>query len=156
MSLCSDRRPDVLDVTIDAVRRRLEEIVALGSDEIAEAGARISSALDDSLRVALLDLLAGVATEVSSQLDDAHVEVRVGGDPPVVVVYEVESTTAPSEDHSARLTLRLPPDLKDRITERADRAGVSVNTWVVQALQRGVERPGPRPTGRRLQGRASS
>jgi hypothetical protein len=146
----------VLDATIDAVQRRLDEIIRLGNEEVAEAGARIGAVLDDSLRIALLDLLAGVATEVSSQLDDAHVEVRVGDDPPVVGVHDREPTATPSEDHSARLTLRLPPELKDRITERADRAGLSVNAWVVQTLQRGVERPGPRPTGRRLQGRASS
>lgn len=146
----------MLDTTIETVRRRLDELVALGSDEVAEAGARIGSALEDGLRVALFDLLAGVATELSAQLDDAHVEVRIGADPPVVVVHDVAPASAPSEDHSARLTLRLPPELKDRIVERAERDGSSVNAWVVQALQRSTERPGPRPTGRRLQGRASS
>lgn len=146
----------MLDVTIEAVRRRLDELVALGGDEVAEAGARIGSALEDGLRIALLDLLAGVATELSAQLDDAHVEVRIGADPPVVVVHDVGPAATPSEDHSARLTLRLPPELKDRIVERAERDGSSVNAWVVQSLQRSTERPGPRPTGRRLQGRASS
>ncbi len=146
----------MLDVTIAAVRRRLDELVALGDDEVADAGARIGAALEDGLRIALLDLLSGVATELSAQLDDAHVEVRIGADPPVVVVHDVAPSSAPSEDHSARLTLRLPPELKDRIVERAEREGSSVNTWVVQSLQRSTERPGPRPTGRRLQGRASS
>lgn len=146
----------MLDVTIDAVRRRLDDLVALGGDEVADAGARIGSALEDGLRIALLDLLASVATDLSAQLDDAHVEVRIGADPPLVVVHDAPTASAPSEDHSARLTLRLPPELKDRITERAERDGASVNAWVVQALQRSTERPGPRPTGRRFQGRASS
>jgi len=146
----------VLDVTIASVRRRLDELVALGGDDVADAGARIGAALEDSLRVALLDLLAGLATELSAQLDDAHVEVRIGADPPMVVVHDAAPTSAPSEDHSARLTLRLPPELKDRIVEHAELDGLSVNAWVVQTLQRRTERPGPRPTARRLQGRASS
>lgn len=146
----------MLDVTIEAVKRRLDDLVALGGEEVADAGERLGSALEDGLRVALLDLLAAVATELSAQLDDAHVEVRVGADPPLVVVHDAAPATASSEDHSARLTLRLPPELKERITERAERDGSSVNAWVVQALQRSTERPGPRPTGRRLQGRASS
>jgi hypothetical protein len=146
----------VLDVTIEAVRRRLDDLVALGGDEIADAGARLGAALEDGLRISLLDLLAAVATDLSAQLDDAHVEVRVGADPPMVVVHDTEPASTPSDDHSARLTLRLPPDLKDRIADRAEREGVSVNAWVVRALQRSTDRSASRPTGRRLQGRASS
>ncbi len=146
----------MLDVTIETIQRRIDDLVALGGEEVADAGARIGAALEDSLRVALLDLLAALATDLSAQLDDAHIEVRLGEDPPVTVVQDQAPANPPSEDHSARLTLRLPPELKERITERAERAGVSVNTWVVSSLQRSTERPGPRPVGRRLQGRASS
>lgn len=146
----------MLDVTIDAVRRRLDELVSLGGEDVADAGARIGAALEDGLRVALLDLLATVATELSSQLDDAHVEVRLGADPPLVVVQDAAAPPPASDDHSARLTLRLPEELKQQITARAERDGLSVNAWVVRALQRSTDRPAPRTTGRRLQGRASS
>ena len=43
------------------------------------------------------------------------------------------------EAFSARITLRLPESLKVRIEAAAARDGASVNTWLVQALQRAVE-----------------
>jgi predicted HicB family RNase H-like nuclease len=43
------------------------------------------------------------------------------------------------EAFSARITLRLPESLKQRIESAAGREGASVNTWLVQALQRAVE-----------------
>ncbi len=146
----------MIDTTIDAVLRRFDELVTLGGEELAEAGARLGAALEDGVRVAVLDLLASVATELSAQLDDAHVEVRIGADPPLTVVQDTPDAAPLSDDHSARLTLRLPPELKERITERAERDGLSVNAWVVRALQRSTDRPAPRTPGRRLHGRATS
>ena len=40
---------------------------------------------------------------------------------------------------SARITLRLPESLNQRVESAAAREGASVNTWLVQALQRAVE-----------------
>jgi predicted HicB family RNase H-like nuclease len=45
------------------------------------------------------------------------------------------------EAFSARITLRLPESLKQRVESAAARDGASVNTWLVQALQRSVEPP---------------
>ena len=43
------------------------------------------------------------------------------------------------EAFSARITLRLPESLKQRVESAAAREGASVNTWLVQAMQRAVE-----------------
>jgi predicted HicB family RNase H-like nuclease len=57
------------------------------------------------------------------------------------------------EASSARITLRLPESLKSRLEAAAAASGLSVNTWLVQALTRAVE---PRPASgghrRRLTG----
>ena len=44
------------------------------------------------------------------------------------------------DDSSARITLRLPGGLKNRVDEAAARSGVSVNAWLVQAVQEAVGR----------------
>ena len=43
------------------------------------------------------------------------------------------------EDFVSRITLRLPPSLKELVESAADRAGESVNAWVVDALGRGAQ-----------------
>jgi hypothetical protein len=149
----------VFDPILDRIRARLEELAALGDTEVRDAGTRLAVALEDGLRVALIDVLTTVADEVSTQLDDAHVEVRMG-DPPRVVVVDDETPArdrqAAPDELTARLTLRLPPDLKQRIGDRADEAGISVNAWVVQALDRATDRPRRDSGGRRLRGYARS
>lgn len=145
----------MLDATVSRIRGQLEELADLGDDAAAEAGHRIVAAIDDSLRLALLELLTTVAAEINAQLDDAHVEVRLGADPHVVVIDDAGREAPVTEDLTARLTLRLPPGLKDRLTERADRDGVSVNAWVVRALERASDRPS-RSVGRQMRGYARS
>ena len=68
-----------------------------------------------------------------------------------------EDGTAPEpadEVFSARITLRLPESLKQRVESAATREGASVNTWLVQALQRAVEprRPPSSASRNRLTG----
>lgn len=43
-----------------------------------------------------------------------------------------------SDGGSARITLRLPGNLKNRVDEAAARSGMSVNAWLVQAVQDAV------------------
>lgn len=43
-----------------------------------------------------------------------------------------------SDAGSARITLRLPGNLKNRVDEAAARSGLSVNAWLVQAVQDAV------------------
>jgi hypothetical protein len=74
------------------------------------------------------------------------VEVRIAGDDPGLVYIEDADSHPPEggdEAYTARITLRLPETLKSRIETAAVSAGVSVNTWLVQALGRALE---PRST----------
>ena len=62
---------------------------------------------------------------------------------------------ATDEAYTARISLRLPESLKVRLEAAAAREGVSVNTWLVQAILR-VRTADPRPSSggsrRRLTG----
>jgi hypothetical protein len=53
------------------------------------------------------------------------------------------------EGGTARITLRLPEQLKGRIEDAAGTAGLSVNAWLVRAVAAAAEPHGPDRTPRR-------
>lgn len=133
-----------LSLTIDGLRNDITALTALGDEGTARAGERIVAALGPVATVRFLELLGQAAVEVSSQLGRGHVELRVAGDEAALVVMAEHEEPMASEqaedaaDLSARVTLRLPEQLKTKIEEAADREGSSTNTWIVRALSRAV------------------
>ena len=140
---------------VEALQQDLAAVAAMGDESTAEAARRISAALEPSLRLRLMDVLGEAAVELTSQLPDGHVEVRLaGGDPELVFVEDRPTGPAPTagdDSLSARVTLRLPEALKAVIDAAAQEAGVSANTWLLQQISRstGSKRRGP---GRRMTG----
>src|SRR5579864_4629284 len=108
-----------LSLTIDGIREDLRKLTALGDEATAAAGERITVALGPIATVRLLEILGQAAVEISSQLARGHVELRVAGDEAsLVVMAEEERVDAPDDaDTSARISLRLPEQLKVRIEE---------------------------------------
>jgi hypothetical protein len=118
----------------------------LGDPELATLGAELLEVLRPAIRQTLLEVAEMAAQEVSGQLSGQEVEVRlVDGDPELTVRSDRPrpgEETADIPDVEARITLRLPAYLKDMITEAADVAGDSVNSFVVDALRtRAHQRP---------------
>jgi predicted HicB family RNase H-like nuclease len=117
-------------------------VAAVGDESTAHAAELLAVALESALGRRLQEALAEAALELSSQLEEGRVEVRVaGGDPELVYVGDQAPALAEAteEAFSARITLRLPDSLKSRIEAAAASGGVSVNTWLVQALARALE-----------------
>jgi hypothetical protein len=147
---------------VDALLSDLEAMASLGDPAVADAAQRLSQTLRASANLRLLDLLGEAALEVSGQLPSGHVEVRLAGqEPSLVFVEEEQSEPAPAageDSASARITLRLSDTLKVIIEAAAGREGVSVNTWIVRALNRAANAPTTptRRSGRRLTGYAES
>jgi predicted HicB family RNase H-like nuclease len=139
-----------IDGLIQALREDLVRVAALGDETTSRAADLLSLAIEASLGRRIQDVLAQAALELNDQLESAHVEVRIAGhDLQLVVVREDGSGPEPvDEAYSARITLRLPESLKQRVESSAAREGASVNTWLVQALQRAVESHRPMSTGR--------
>jgi hypothetical protein len=147
-----------LDVHLEQLKADLASLAALGGEELAAAAERLISALGATLGLRLLDVLSDAALEVSAQLPTGHVEVRLAGQEPSLVYVEAEGATpAGGEDAmTARITLRLPDSLKSSIEAAASREGVSVNTWIVKALARGLSTGATARVGNRLTGFAKS
>jgi hypothetical protein len=143
---------------VEALHADLLAIAAVGDDAVAAAAERLAVALRTSAGLRLLDALSEAALEVSGQLPAGHVEVRLAGQDPALVYVEAaeEQARAPLGDElSARITLRLPEALKGSVEAAAAREGISVNTWIVRALNRGLSTP-TRRAGNRLTGFATS
>ena len=140
-----------IDGYIQALREDLVRVASLGDETTSRAAELLAVAIEASLARRLQDVLAEAALELNAQLDAAHVEVRIAGrDPELVLVREDGSVSEPvDEAFSARITLRLPESLKQRVESAAAREGGSVNTWLVQALQRAVEPRRPSSSGSR-------
>ncbi len=140
-----------IDGTIQALREDLARVAALGDENTSRAAELLSAAIESSLGRRLQDVLAEAALELNDQLDSSHVEVRVSGHDLQLVLVREDGTVPEQADEafSARITLRLPESLKQRVESSAAREGSSVNTWLVQALQRAVESRRPSSHGSR-------
>jgi HicB family len=141
-----------IDGHIQALREDLVRVAAVGDESTKRAADLLSVAIEASLERRIQDVLAEAALELNAQLDAAHVEVRIAGHDPELVLVREDGTVpdAVDEAFSARITLRLPESVKQRIESAAAREGASVNTWLVQALQRSLEsrRPSSASGGR--------
>jgi predicted HicB family RNase H-like nuclease len=127
---------------VQALRDDLARVAAVGDESTARAAELLAVALEASLGRRLQEALGEAALELSGQLDSGRVEVRIaGGDPELVYVRDEESASAEPADEAftARITLRLPESLKTKLEALAGSSGVSLNTWIVQALARGAE-----------------
>jgi hypothetical protein len=149
-----------VDNYVQALREDLARVAAVGDESTARAADLLAVALESALGRRLQEALAEAALDLSAQLDQGRVEVRVaGGDPELV--YVGDSPPAPpaqaeaaDEASSARITLRLSEGLKSRLEAAAAASGLSVNSWLVQSLHRALEPPPPSAAGRRrLSGR---
>ncbi|MGE5275113.1 MAG: toxin-antitoxin system HicB family antitoxin [Verrucomicrobiota bacterium] len=130
-----------LETHVQALQAELAALAGIGDEQVGIATDRLSRALAPALRLRLLELLSEAALEVSSQLAAGHVEIRLAGQEPSLVYVEQEEAAppAPADDGlTARITLRLPDSLKSSVEGAAAKDGVSVNTWIVRALARGL------------------
>ncbi|MBV8481062.1 MAG: toxin-antitoxin system HicB family antitoxin [Actinobacteria bacterium] len=147
-----------IDGYVQALREDLARVAAVGDESTARAAELLSVALESAASKRLLEALGEAALELNDQLDDGRVEVRfAGSDPELVFVRDEEAAPAEPADEvfSARITLRLPESLKSRLDAAAAVHGVSVNTWLVRALQHSLESRTPSSGGgnrRRLTG----
>jgi len=143
---------------IEGLQEDLRELAQIGGDELVHAARRLEGAVKQSATLRLIDALTQVALDLSSQLPNGHIDVRLSGqDPELVYVEEVgEEAPAPAGDDglSSRITLRLPDSLKASVERAAESEGASVNTWIVRALQRAVSGGGGRAvrSGKRITG----
>lgn len=108
------------------------------ADPAMEAAvAQLVGALGPALRLAALEIAEQAAGEVRAQLPEHSVDVVLSDGDPALRIHDAPSSGSArpnAEDLGARITLRLPPSLKELIEDAAQNTGDSVNAWVVDAL----------------------
>jgi uncharacterized protein (DUF1778 family) len=145
---------------ITSLREDLATAASAGDDNTRRTAAVLSAALEPAARLAIMNALSDLAAEVTASLDDRVVEVRLDGRDVQVVV-----TGAARDDHEpqpeaprgspigdatgdiSRITLRLLDELKAKAEQAAASQGVSLNTFVSQAVQGAVHGRGRRGHG---------
>ncbi|MGI5169664.1 hypothetical protein ACQEU3_35465 [Spirillospora sp. CA-253888] len=153
---------------VDHLRRELAVAAAAGGPEARELAERLTAPLESAARLVLLEALSAAADEVTRDLAPGSVEVRLRGRDPVFAVAAPPAPATPSappeagpppataqparpaapepeDGGTARISLRVPENLKPRIEEAASGAGLSVNAWLVRAVTAALEpgRGGP-------------
>lgn len=150
--------PMNLNDYVERLQSQLTVAAAAGGDEARELAERLVLPLDSAVRLVLLEALSQAADEITSELAPGSVEVRLrGGDPDFVVTpppaeedfgdVGASGTLAPAEDvagEAARLNLRLPETLKQRIEDAASSEGLSLNAWLVRAANAALATSGAR------------
>lgn len=136
-----------MDITpyVDTLRRDLVAAAEAGGEELRQAAERLAYALDPSARLALMEAISHAAAEITAELPQGSVDVRLVGRELDFVVEMAPPTAvptpppppAPEEDDGdlARITLRIPESVKARAEERAAAAGQSLNTWLVNVVR---------------------
>jgi hypothetical protein len=144
---------------VEELQSQLAALADLGDAQTAAAARRIAVSLRGTLGLTLVRILGEAARELSAQIPDGRIEVRlVGEDPELVYIREEADVSGPvvaDEAFTARITLRLPEALKRSLEAAADGEGVSTNTWVVRAISQSVHGRSRR-SGKRLTGFAES
>lgn len=137
-----------MDITpyVERLREHLAQSAAAGDEQIRNAADRLALALDPSMRLALMEALSQAADEITSEMRDGSVDVRLNGRelefvvaaPTPAPAAATATTSADDEEDdgaTARITLRLPESIKTRAEELASKGGSSLNTWIVNVLR---------------------
>lgn len=145
-----------MDLTpyIASLREDLTTTASAGDESTRRSAAVLAAALEPAVRLTLMTALSDLAAEVTAALDTQVVEVRLNGRDVQVVVTDTsarerdrqEQPTPPppppppppigeGSENISRMTVRLFEELKGRAEQAAQAQGVSLNTFVQQAVQ---------------------
>lgn len=143
-----------LDKYTASLRADLLAASALGDEHTRATADALGGAAQASARLMLLQALSDFADEITEQLDGRAVHVKFAGNSVFADITEDAvltdgptdtGRTAPGgEDYPTmddvtgemrRVTLRMVEHVKERAEEAASMNGVSLNSWLSQAVQ---------------------
>lgn len=140
---------------VDSIHEQLAVAAGAGGEEARALADRLVAPLDAAIRLALQDVLAAAAEEITTELAPGSVELRLRGRNPELVVT-LPPAEAPADDvregivprastdgdegAMSRINLRMPDHVKARIERAADSQGVSVNAWLLRAATAALDR----------------
>jgi hypothetical protein len=140
---------------VENIHQQLVVAAEAGGDEARALADRLVAPLHAAIRLALQDVLAAAAEEITTELAPGSVELRLRGRNPELVVT-LPPADAPADDvpegivprgsldgddgAMSRINLRMPDHIKARIERAADSQGVSVNAWLLRATIAALDR----------------
>jgi HicB family len=150
---------------VSRLREDLASAAAAGDEQTRQTAALLGAAIEPAARLAIMNALADLASEVTEALGDRVVEVRLDGRD-IRVAVTGEPVTEPEPEPAAaggpfrgfggadngdisRITLRLVEQIKGQAEQAAAAKGMSLNSWVAQAVQGALSGGGPHRKGRR-------
>jgi hypothetical protein len=106
-----------------------------GDPTVEAAGEALLASLAPAFRAAALSLAEQAAEEVRAQMPNRTVDLVVSdGEPSLNIRTPEAQVSLVSGEQAARLTVRLPSNLKAELEDAAGDAGDSINTYVIKAL----------------------
>src|SRR6185312_5496588 len=136
-----------MDITpyVESLRSSLVSAADSAGEETRQAAERLGFALDSSARLAIMEAVSQAAAEITTEMPNGGVDVRLNGRELDFLVH-VAAPTAPApppppapeeleDGNLARITLRIPESVKAKAEERATEAGQSLNTWLVNVVR---------------------
>lgn len=143
---------------VSRLREDLASAAAAGDEQTQRTAALLGAAIEPAARLAVMNALADLAAEITAALGDRTVDVRLDGrDVRVVVAPDPHAAPEPESQPQfrgfggadagdiSRITLRLVEQIKSQAEQAASSQGVSLNTWVAQAVQGALHGNGPGP-----------
>jgi HicB family len=148
---------------VQQLREDLASAAAAGDEQTQRTSALLGAAIEPAARLAIMNALSDLAAEVTAALGDRVVEVRLDGRDVRFAVSRDEGPE-PGPDPGppfggfagadagdiSRITLRLVEQIKNQAEQAAAAQGMSLNSWVAQAVQgalAGHRKPGRRGDG---------
>ena len=139
------------------LREDLASAAGAGDEQTQRTGALLGAAIEPAARLALMNALSDLAAEVTEALGDRVVEVRLDGRDVRVAVNADGAADTPEPEAAdspfagfgprgfagfggdagdiSRVTLRLVEQIKNQAEQAAANQGMSLNSWVAQAVQ---------------------
>ena len=120
-----------MDITpyVDSLRSSLVSAADSAGDETRQAAERLTFALDSSARLAIMEAVSQAAAEITAEMPNGGVDVRLNGRDLDFLVHTAAPTPPPpppppapddlDDGNLARITLRLPEAVKGKAEERA-------------------------------------
>ena len=136
-----------MDITpyVENLRASFVSTAASAGEETRQAAERLGFALDSSARLAIMEAVSQAAAEITAEMPNGGVDVRLNGRELDFLVHVAAPTPpapppppAPEEaddGNLSRITLRIPESVKAKAEERAAEAGQSLNTWLVNIVR---------------------
>ncbi|WP_219414578.1 toxin-antitoxin system HicB family antitoxin [Pseudonocardia nigra] len=136
---------------VTQLREDLSSAAAAGDEQTQRIAGLLGAAVEPAARLAIMNALSDLAAEVTAALGDRVVEVRLDGRDVRVAVSPDPAAERPSAEAPpappfrgfggadtgdiSRITLRLVEQIKNQAEQAAAAQGVSLNSWVAQAVQ---------------------